>query len=150
MGCLVRGRLQAQTRPKSILATTNGKRQFAQWAAHWVAWWGEDCRPRQGPRVFWTTFKCDRLIENRMVRPVWRFNRSDSKPIRSPFWLKGWIGPDQCLVDSSFDSKLVRSPFRLKGWTGPNQCPVDGWTGRTDRSGPVFKTLVVTNLFSQF
>ena len=42
---------------------------------------------------------------------------------------------------------LVQCLNGLIGWIGPDWRPVDGWTGR---SGPVFKTLIKSMLFSWF
>ena len=43
-------------------------------------------------------------------------------------------------TDGSSGSKPIWSPFRLKGWTGLDQCLVNGWIGQ---SGPIFKTLTL-------
>ena len=41
-------------------------------------------------------------------------------------------------------SQAVQSTIRFEASTGPETWPVEGSTGRTGRSGPVFKTLVIS------
>ena len=59
----------------------------------------------------------DRFAKNWMGRPVRRFNRRFER----------------------FNAGLITK--RFIEWTEPDSSPVAGWTGRTDRSGPVFKTM---------
>lgn len=68
----------------------------------------------------------DRFGKNWTGHPVRRFNRRFER----------------------FNAGLISKRFIER--TEPDSSPVDGWTGRTGRSGPVFKTMVKTSQFHFF